>query len=143
VDIVPVVRETIEDIAAILDSHMVALALSGRAVAVADPVAVRQVLVNLLTNAASYSPAGSVITVRLGQEDGRTLLSVEDRCEGIPAADRGLIFERRQRGNDQPDGAGLGLYLSRLIARAHGGDLLLTSGEAQGCRFTLSLPRAG
>jgi signal transduction histidine kinase len=142
VDIVPVVRETIDDIAAILDSHMVAPALSDRAVAVADPVAVRQVLVNLLTNAAAYSPTGSVITVRLGEDEGRVLLSVEDRCEGIPAADQARLFERWERANEQPNGSGLGLYLSRLIARAHGGDLLLTSGDAPGCRFTLSLPHA-
>jgi signal transduction histidine kinase len=99
-------------------------------------------LVNLLTNAAAYSPTGSVITVRLGQDEGRVLLSVEDRCEGIPAADQARLFERWERANEQPNGSGLGLYLSRLIARAHGGDLLLTSGDAPGCRFTLSLPRA-
>jgi signal transduction histidine kinase len=108
-----------------------------------DAERLRQVLTNLIDNAIKYSPAGGEVEVHAYQEDGRVRIDVRDRGPGIAKEDQKLIFEKFGRvassGATRP-GTGLGLYIARSIAEAHGGALEVQSAPAQGSTFTLELP---
>jgi signal transduction histidine kinase len=103
----------------------------------------RQVLGNLIDNAVKFSPAGSPVAVRATAENGRVAVAVTDQGEGIPPEHQETIFEQfgRVLGTNKP-GSGLGLYIARAIAEAHGGTLDVTSAPGEGATFTLSLPAA-
>jgi signal transduction histidine kinase len=106
----------------------------------------RQVLTNLIDNAIKYSPAEGEVEVRAYQENGRVLVDVRDRGPGIAKADQKLIFEKFGRvtgGGATRPGTGLGLFIARSIAEAHGGGLEVQSAPAQGATFTLELPLVG
>ena len=102
--------------------------------------AITQILVNLIGNAARFSHAGGVVnvTVRAGSDASVT---VSDTGPGVPAADRTRIFERFEQAEPRGEGAGLGLAISRRLARSIGGDVVLDEGAAQGASFKLRLPR--
>jgi len=108
-----------------------------------DAERLRQVLANLIENAVKYSPAGETVAVRAKRRDGRVVVDIVDRGPGIAREDQGLIFEKFGRvgvaGNAKP-GTGLGLFIARSIAEAHGGALAVESVPGQGSTFTLSLP---
>jgi signal transduction histidine kinase len=107
-----------------------------------DAERLRQVLMNLIDNAIKYSPAGDEVEVRAYAEDGRVRIDVIDRGAGIAREDQRLIFEKFGRvttGNARP-GTGLGLFIARSIAEAHGGTLEVASAPDQGSTFTLDLP---
>jgi len=100
-----------------------------------------QILVNLVGNAVRYSPPASMVWVRVDEDGGRARAVVADQGSGIDPADHERIFERFERlGRSGDGGSGLGLYLSRRLARAMGGDVTLESAPGQGARFTLDLP---
>jgi signal transduction histidine kinase len=107
-----------------------------------DVDAVIRVLTNLLDNAGKYSPEDAPIVVSVSWDDGFVRFAVRDSGKGIPPGDRDAIFERFRRadGSGKP-GAGLGLYISRGLAKAHGGELTVDDAPEGGARFTLSLPR--
>ncbi|HEY7694164.1 MAG TPA: ATP-binding protein [Gaiellaceae bacterium] len=110
-----------------------------------DRERLRQVLRNLLENAVKYSPAGEAVDVRTWAANGRVLVAVEDSGPGIPVEQHGLIFERFGRANvglGKP-GTGLGLFIARSIAEAHGGTLSVASAPGEGATFTLELPVGG
>lgn len=102
---------------------------------------VLQILVNLIGNAIRYSPEGSAVKV-ITESDGREArIIVTDEGAGVPRDCRERIFEKFERlGRDDPGGSGLGLYISRRLARAMGGDIRIGGEEGQGARFILSLP---
>ncbi len=111
----------------------------------ADPDKVEQVLTNLVENAAKYADPARV---RLTGEhrDGALTIAVEDHGEGIADEDLPRLFDRFfRRDHAQPSGTGLGLWISRRLADAHGGSLTATStvGEGSVFRFTLPLPPDG
>jgi signal transduction histidine kinase len=105
----------------------------------------QQILINLIDNAAKYSPEGSPVTVSWSQEAGQLVVRVRDYGLGIPETEREQLFTRfgqlagstRRVGRG---GSGLGLYLSRMLARAMGGALDLESTGPQGSTFRLLLP---
>lgn len=103
-----------------------------------------QVITNLLTNAMRYG-AGRPIEILGGERDGWATLTLVDHGVGIAAANAARIFERFERGasGEGYPGLGLGLYISRAIAEAHGGKLECTSRVGAGSTFTLELPREG
>jgi signal transduction histidine kinase len=108
-----------------------------------DRERLRQLLVNLLTNAVKYTVSGDEIEVRAGSSNGVVTVSVRDHGPGIPAEQQGLVFEKFGRlnvGGKSKPGAGLGLFIARSIAEAHGGSLELVSRPGSGAMFTLSLP---
>ena len=109
-----------------------------------DGARLRQVLANLIHNAVKYSPEGEAVEVRATAVDGRVVVDVTDRGRGIAPADQSLIFEKfgRVAGSSSLPGSGLGLYIARAIAEAHGGRLEVTSAPGLGATFTLSLPLA-
>jgi signal transduction histidine kinase len=110
-----------------------------------DRERLRQLLLNLVTNAAKYTVSGDEIEVRAGAEDGNVLVSVVDHGPGIPADQQRLIFEKFGRvnsGGRSKPGAGLGLFIARSIAEAHGGSLEVQSEAGSGTAFTFRLPVA-
>ncbi|MER5754123.1 HAMP domain-containing sensor histidine kinase [Streptomyces sp. NPDC002088] len=108
-----------------------------------DPHRIRQVLDNLLTNAAVHTPAGTRVSVRVALEQDMALVRVEDAGPGIPAADRERVFDRfyrvdKARSRDR-GGSGLGLSVAGSLVRAHGGTIEL--GDEPGITvFTVGLP---
>ncbi|MGH3064341.1 MAG: ATP-binding protein [Gaiellaceae bacterium] len=103
----------------------------------------RQVLVNLIDNAVKYSPPGDRVRVEAEQTDGRVVIEVRDRGPGISPEHQRLIFEKFGRANvaeHAKPGTGLGLFIARSIAEAHGGALEVRSAPGRGATFRLSLP---
>jgi signal transduction histidine kinase len=107
----------------------------------ADRARIHQVLTNLVDNAVKYSPAGGEVLVSAYATDGRLRVDVADNGPGIPLEEQGIIFEKFGRSNSgqSKPGTGLGLFIARSIAEAHGGRLSVRSGQ-QGTVFTLDLP---
>jgi len=107
-----------------------------------DPQRVRQILINLLTNAVRHSPEKETITVDIRADGSSMRFDVVDRGEGIAAEEQAAIFEAFERGREQKErGTGLGLTLSRQLARLLGGDLSVESRQGHGARFIVKLPR--
>ena len=122
----------------------------------ADTERVRAVLVNYLENAAKYAPAPAEITVRLGASPGLggdaaarsecLRLAVCDDGPGIALGDQSRLFQRFSRGSlaaRRAEGLGLGLYVCRAIAEAHGGEVGVISRPGAGATLWLDLPAAG
>ena len=107
-----------------------------------DPDRFQMVVRNLLSNAAKYSPAGSDIKVRIESNDGMATVSVTDQGVGISLQDQANLFTRfgRIQATQHVQGTGLGLWLSREIARMHDGDLTVQSALGIGSTFTLTVP---
>ncbi|MFI1732336.1 sensor histidine kinase [Streptomyces acidicola] len=113
-----------------------------------DPLRIRQVLDNLLTNAAVHTPAGTKVAVDVAVEESgpagpAAVVRVTDSGPGIPAADRDRVFDRfyrvdKARSRDR-GGSGLGLSVARSLVAAHGGTIELSSGPGA-TTFTLRLP---
>lgn len=104
---------------------------------------VLQIMVNLLSNAVRYSPEGSQIWLRTEQEGDLAAVIVADQGKGISADDQLRIFDKFERVDpSEPGGSGLGLYISRRLARAMGGDISVDSAPGRGARFVLTLPSA-
>lgn len=102
---------------------------------------VLQVLLNLIGNAIRYSPEGSRVTVSVEADGARARAIVGDQGPGLGIADHERIFEKFERlGRSGDGGSGLGLYISRRLARAMNGDLTVESTPGQGARFTLEVP---
>ncbi|MFM9852271.1 MAG: sensor histidine kinase [Sphingomonadaceae bacterium] len=102
---------------------------------------VLQIMVNLLTNAVRYSPSGSSIWLRVEQEGDLAAVIVADQGKGIAPEDQPRIFEKFERVDpSEPGGSGLGLFISRRLARAMGGDISVDSAPGRGARFVLALP---
>jgi signal transduction histidine kinase len=111
----------------------------------AVPEAVLQVLGDLLDNAAKHAPDRAPIRVEARRVGGLAVVAVEDSGPGVPPAERERIFERFTQldsgATRLAGGVGLGLYIARQLARAQGGDLLVTDARvAGGARFELRLP---
>ena len=111
----------------------------------ADREKVRQIVVNLVSNACKFTPRGGSIGVECVRSDRSVELRVTDTGPGIPAQKLDAIFEpfvQLDNGLTRATaGTGLGLAISRELARAMGGDLAVTSTLGQGSTFTLTLPR--
>ena len=101
-----------------------------------------QILVNLLGNAVRHSPAGASVAIVIERRGEKVAATVADEGPGIAEADQQRIFERYERVGDAPGGIGLGLAISRRLARSMGGDIELQSAPGEGARFTLVLPAA-
>ncbi len=117
------------------------LQIKGVAAANADPVRVRQIIRNLLTNASRYG--GPQIKVQIEEGDDRSVVIISDDGPGIPIEDQERIFqpyERAHKRHGQPASVGLGLTVSRQLARLMGGDLHYKQGDGWST-FTLELPR--
>jgi signal transduction histidine kinase len=112
----------------------------------ADPQMLRQVVLNLTSNAVKYTPGGGEIKIRISAEDGRLRWEIRDTGIGIPRGDVGKLFEKFYRARNasavETEGTGLGLYLVRLIVERFGGSVWCQSEEGVGSTFAFSLPLA-
>src|SRR6266571_3008382 len=112
-----------------------------------DATRIRQLILNLLTNAVKYTPPGGTVRMQLGSANGRVTLSVADTGIGIAPGDLPHIFDRFWRadsartGTGERPGAGLGLAICKWIAEAHGGRIDVISRPGRGTTFTVTLPR--
>lgn len=116
----------------------------GLALTHCDPVHAENILINLLSNAIKYSPADSTIDLTVAVHRHQVECTVSNRGSIDCSAERDAIFERYYRGRNAEGrpGTGIGLYMSRTLARMQGGDLLLSSGGGNRVTFALFLPRA-
>lgn len=105
---------------------------------------IRQVLINLLTNAVKYAGAKHAVDVAIRRDGAAAVVTVTDYGIGIPAAEQARVFDLNFRASNVPAGRaeslGLGLFVSKAIVDQHAGSLRVRSGEGKGSTFTLSLP---
>jgi signal transduction histidine kinase len=108
----------------------------------ADPVRVRQVAANLVSNALRHAPEAGCVTVRAEALPAEVRVSVADDGLGIAEEDVSRIFDRFWRGpQPRAQGSGLGLTIARELVRAHGGRIWVESEPGQGSTFFFTLPR--
>jgi PAS domain S-box-containing protein len=146
VDVAEIVRET----TATMERHLQRLAsfelrLPAFANVTGDRDRIRQIVTNLIDNAVKYSREGGTITVSVEEHDGQVRVSVTDEGIGIPAAEQEEIFEKFYRVDPEQTqgggGTGLGLYISRELARRMNGEIFVDSEPSHGSTFVLQLPR--
>jgi two-component system, OmpR family, sensor histidine kinase BaeS len=104
-----------------------------------DPVRVREVLTNLVSNALRYSPGGGTVTVEIDPGEVVVRLRVSDEGPGVPAIDLPHVFDRFYKGTGS-DGSGLGLTIARNLMLAHGGTLTAENRAEGGTTFSATLP---
>ena len=106
-----------------------------------------QLFDNLLSNAIKFTPRGGQVDISLGGNNGKAVIEVTDTGIGISEEERSHLFERFFRTqvvlDRQIPGTGLGLYISKAIVDAHGGQIAVRSVEGKGTTFVVELPSAG
>jgi two-component system sensor histidine kinase BaeS len=105
----------------------------------ADPVRVREVLVNLVANALRYTPPAGSVSIAVRANGGGVEVTVRDTGSGIAPDAVSGIFDRFSRSTDSP-GAGLGLAIAKGLVEAHGGSIRAESASGQGTRIVFTLP---
>jgi len=142
-DLVDIAREVAERMAdqASRAGCPVKLQAEGRLPGTWDRMRIEQVITNLLSNAFRYAP-GESVELFVDEVDGRARVRVRDGGPGIPEADRERIFERFERASRsrRHGGLGMGLYITREIARTHGGTIRVSSAPGSGAEFIVELP---
>jgi two-component system, OmpR family, sensor kinase len=114
-----------------------------------DKHRIRELMLNLVTNAIKYTPAGGLVGLSLTESDGAVTLTVSDTGVGIAPGDLPHIFDRFWRADParsrtgERAGTGLGLAITKWIAEAHGGSITVQSRPGRGTVFTVHLPRTG
>jgi signal transduction histidine kinase len=145
----PVIHELYEDGVMLAQSRQLTMALGtvDEATISADPVRIRQMVLNLLDNAIKYTPAGGTVTLSMRRQAATVTIFVEDTGIGIPEEDQAKIFDRFYRVDKgrsrEMGGTGLGLAIVKWIAETHGGSVKLESEIGKGSIFSVSLPLAG
>jgi signal transduction histidine kinase len=138
-DVATLVRQKSHDLQ--IDVH------TARPVVVADPQLIRQVVLNLVSNAIKYTPAGGRLRIRIDEEAGALRWQIQDSGIGIPESARQRLFEKFFRAENaltiDTEGTGLGLYLVRLIVERFGGSVSCESDVGEGSTFRFTLPVAG
>lgn len=126
----------------VLEAHPSKVALPHGPVWVeADPARIRQMLSNLLANAAQYSDRGTLVEVEIRRDRDRAVIRVTDQGTGIAPSDLERIFGRYERASEDGEGLGLGLYVVWRIVNAHGGSVeAVPAPDGPGTRFVVTLP---
>jgi signal transduction histidine kinase len=148
-DLVGLTSEVVENQRARLENNgftVVFTTRSGEIPVVADEEAIKQAIVNLLSNAEKYSPDIREIEVQVGRENGLAAVAVSDRGVGIQPAEARKIFEEFYRADDTltsaVKGTGLGLTIASKIIHDHGGEIRYIPREGGGSTFRILLPTA-
>jgi signal transduction histidine kinase len=150
IELQPLVQEVFETALILGEAQGVTVNLpfTTDVVVMADRTRLRQLFLNLVTNAIKYTPAGGKVELGLGRHPDNVTFAVRDTGIGISAADFPHIFERFWRADrvrsrmSERGGFGLGLAISQWIAQAHGGTLTASSRLGRGSLFTVTLPIA-
>ena len=150
VDLGALVAGIVEELAPVVhDKHLEVTSVSDGAsvIAEADEHATRLILVNLLTNADKYAPPGTRVRVVVSRDVSAVgtdvaCVIVTDEGPGIDPADADRVFEKFERASTSAKGYGLGLYLSRRLARQQGGDLVYRPAAGRGAEFVMTLVAA-
>ena len=147
VDFSSFLTEVLADYAKKIEDKKITLEKDMRAhlTAKIDATRIKFVLQILLDNAVNYTPAGGKVSVRLWQDQDKTICEIKDTGVGMAREDLGRVFERFYRGDDQKkldtEGLGVGLYLARQIISHHEGSLQVSSeGKGKGSTFSFSVP---
>ena len=145
-----IARQVVDELTALNPGTTVAFKTSGHLAGAWDGERVMQLLSNLLDNAIRHRCGEEPVTVELRGNDDRVSISVHNVGQMIPLCEQKVIFDPLRRGINQEatpprggasSGLGLGLYIARQIALAHGGDVRLTSTAEEGTRFVATLAR--
>jgi signal transduction histidine kinase len=140
VDLRALATESVKRVSAVVGPRVPTMTVEGEGSVVGSGRRLRQVLYNLLKNAAEASGAAGAVRVRLNKEGSdRVVVTISDTGPGIEPESRRYVFEPFF--TTKPQGTGLGLAVSRAIVRAHGGDLELALSNGTGAVFRLTLPR--
>src|SRR5207237_10300466 len=107
-----------------------------------DPLRIREVLTNLISNAMHHTPEGGRVTVTASIQAHAIVVSVADTGSGMPAEERSTIFDRFYKGRGSR-GSGLGLTIARNLVVAHGGEIHAESVEGNGTTMMFTLPIEG
>ncbi|WP_178338285.1 ATP-binding protein [Candidatus Avelusimicrobium facis] len=143
VELDPLVQSVLHTLAPAAQEKGLALSAEGDGgTAWADPKLLRRILTNLLSNAVKFTQRGFV-KIQTRQTAERTEISVADSGPGLTEKQCSEVFEKYHQVDEGAEGYGLGLFISRQLARAHGGDLTVHSVPGRGCTFVLSLPKEG
>jgi len=138
------VREAVADMQLVSPGYVITLHVPAKTLWVnADREKIMQVLTNLLNNAVKYSLDEKEIKLILGEEDGETVVTIEDKGIGIRPGEYDKIFERFYRAdpnNIRVSGFGIGLYISAEIIRRHGGQIGVKGNKDKGASFYFRLP---
>jgi signal transduction histidine kinase len=141
VDLAQLVEESVGDLRpVVMAGHPVTVTVESTPIVRADPTAAREIVFNLLSNASKYSDEDAAIDVTVCVRDVTAVVVVRNHGSGVTPGDTSAIFEKFHRGETGAPGAGLGLFISRGLARAHGGDLTVQAAERVGSEFHLTLP---
>ncbi len=146
VDVGPVIEETASMLRERAAAHDITLSLDVAddiGTAYTDQLRLKQVLLNLMTNAVKFTGDGGQVTVRAVHRGAQIDIEITDNGIGVPEADRERIFESFQqggRGSSREEGTGLGLTLSRRLVELLGGKMWLTSEVGVGSTFGFSVP---
>jgi len=139
VDPAELIREAAASIASSIDGGIDVRIAGELPLMEIDPVRIREVLLNLLSNAVRHTPAGGAVSIAAGAEGRRLVIRVTDSGSGIPADELPRVFTRFQKGRDSP-GSGLGLPIAQKLVQAHGGEIRLESAPGKGTTATVWLP---
>lgn len=147
IDLAALTTRIVEEVRPTLDRHTLQFTTEGAPIVISgDELRLEQVIQNLLQNAIKYSPEGGAIAIRVAQQNGWAILSVEDQGLGIPKEALPRIFRRFYRAANadahQTSGMGVGLYVAQQIVDLHGGRVEVESTEGVGSTFTVWLPTA-
>jgi two-component system sensor histidine kinase KdpD len=148
--IIDLIRDVVASLKQVLEKHPVDIRCPEDLVARIDSERIKEVLTQLLENAAKYSYAGTPIRVTAELKTNNLVVSnltvsVSDQGVGIEDMEQGLIFDKFYRGKNQRyrvQGTGMGLAIARAIVEAHGGKIGVTSQIGRGSVFHFSLPIA-
>lgn len=145
IDLPAVLAESVDDLRHAYPDNDLIFEFDGFRECEADADRMTQLVGNLVTNAIAYGAPNRPIIIRTSISPDRTVITVHNEGRPIPAETLALIFQPMTRGHQGPNGGrsvGLGLYIVREIAKAHGGDISVTSTAESGTTFNVSLPRS-
>jgi two-component system sensor histidine kinase KdpD len=144
-DLAEIVRETAQ--AADTGDHPMEVDVAESIEALVDGALIASVVHQLIDNAVTFSPPDSPITIGLRRDGDDALIEVTDRGPGVPPDKREAVFERfadwRPPSYEDRPGTGLGLFISRAVAREHGGEASIADGPAGGTMLLVRLPVEG
>jgi signal transduction histidine kinase len=142
-DLAALVRSAVDDQGRIYPRHKIVLDSPDHVEVAGDEDRIRQVVVNLISNACKYSAEETEVGVRVRAQADTVTLTVEDDGRGIAPADLGEIFQpfARLAIDRAVPGVGLGLYITKGIVEAHGGTITVSSIIGQGSVFIVTLPQ--